>query len=109
MDRAPRHQAMVDFPQYKKREYVVLEEDHIKVETERDALLAFALEVMRNGIEAGALDGCDIQDMAVKHGLMTIEDREDRCSDETCACAEYGFPAQCYRIKPELLAQEVKP
>lgn len=32
MDRAPRHSAMVDFMQYSKREAVVLEEDHLKVE-----------------------------------------------------------------------------
>ncbi|MDA8485111.1 hypothetical protein NNO07_18755 [Pseudomonas resinovorans] len=45
-NRAPRHSAMVDFMQYSKRETVVLEEDHLKVEKElarvtaqRDAIL----------------------------------------------------------------------
>lgn len=40
MDRAQRHSAMVDFMQYSKRETVVLEEDHEKVENENAQLRA---------------------------------------------------------------------
>lgn len=105
MDRAPRHSAMVDFHQHCERLSVVLSEDCEKVEKERNQLLAFALEVMRGANDGDTFDTCDIQDLAVKHGLMTIEEREEPC-EEGCSCAEYGFPTQCYRIKPELLGAE---
>ncbi|MOA09773.1 hypothetical protein D3C78_1296270 [compost metagenome] len=36
--RTPRHHAMVDFPQHQERKWCVLEEDHEKVEQERDQL-----------------------------------------------------------------------
>ncbi|MGQ7814629.1 hypothetical protein ACUTAH_02950 [Metapseudomonas furukawaii] len=50
MDRAQRHSAMVDFMQYSKRETVVLEEDHIKVEKERDQFKN-ELEALRKDAE----------------------------------------------------------
>ncbi|MDH0291424.1 hypothetical protein N7414_20050 [Pseudomonas sp. GD04087] len=67
---------------------------------------AFALDLIRGAGEGGSFDGGCIQDLAVKHGLMTIEECEEPCSDEGCACAQYGFPSQCYRIKLEVLAIE---
>lgn len=67
---------------------------------------AFALELIRGAGDGGSFDGGCIQDLAVKHGLMTIEECEEPCSDEGCACAQYGFPIQCYRIKLEVLAIE---
>lgn len=70
------------------------------------SISAFALELIRGAYEGGSFDTGCIQDLAVKHGLMTIEEREEACSDEGCACAEYGFPGQCYRIKLEVLAIE---
>ena len=51
--------------------------------------------------EGGSFDGGDIQDIAVKHGLLRIEQRADECG-EACACREYGFPAECYRKTPIL-------
>lgn len=45
VNRTPRHHAMVDFHQHQERLYVVLEEDHEKVEKERDELLALLCEV----------------------------------------------------------------
>ena len=36
--RTPRHSAVVDFIHHNERRWVVLEEDHVKVEKERDQL-----------------------------------------------------------------------
>ncbi|QEY62496.1 hypothetical protein FXN65_10565 [Metapseudomonas lalkuanensis] len=64
MDRAQRHSAMVDFMQYSKRETVVLEEDHEKVEQElarvtaqRDAIPEGCVMVPREVLER-ALQDC---------------------------------------------------
>ncbi|MGP5106655.1 ead/Ea22-like family protein [Pseudomonas helleri] len=67
----------------------------------RDQLKAFAAEMISASFEGGSFDGGDIQDIAVKHGLLRIERREDECG-EGCACREYGFPAECYRKTPIL-------
>lgn len=78
-----------------------------QLETERDQLKAFAIEMINASFEGGSFDGGDIQDIAVRHGLLRIEQREDECG-EGCACREYGFPAQCYRKTPILgAAQEL--
>jgi len=66
-----------------------------------DRLRAFANEIVSGAFEGGSIDGGDIQNMGVKHGLLRIEQRENEC-DEVCACREYGFPTECYR-KTELL------
>ena len=68
---------------------------------ERGQLKAFAVEMINASFEGGSFDGGDIQDIAVKHGLLRIEQREDECG-EGCACREYGFPAECYRKTPIL-------
>ena len=57
---------------------------------------AFASEMIGAAFEGGSFDGGDIQDIAVKHGLLQIEQRTEECG-EVCACREYGFPASCYR------------
>ncbi len=58
---------------------------------------AFAVELMRGALAGGSYDGGDIQDIALRHGIMTVEERNSACG-ENCACAEFGFPAQCHRI-----------
>lgn len=65
-------------------------------ELSMEGLRAFANEMISAAFEGGSFDGGDIQDIAVKHGLMRIETRDKSCG-EACVCAEYGFPAQCYR------------
>ncbi|MBI6621156.1 hypothetical protein YA0783_22925 [Pseudomonas corrugata] len=67
-----------------------------------EAMCAFANEMVSAAFEGGSLDGADIQDIAVKHGLLRIETRKGECC-EGCACREYGFPAECYR-RTELIA-----
>lgn len=70
------------------------------------ALKAFANEMINAAFEGGSFEGGDIQDIAVKHGLMRIERREE----EECACRSegYGFPAECYR-RTALLNPGAKP
>lgn len=62
-----------------------------------DPISAFAIEIINGSYEGGGLDACNIQDMAVRHGLLSIEERDEPCRPEGCACAEYGFPSECYR------------
>lgn len=43
-------------------------------------------------------DGFDIQDLAVKHGLLEPFEVTEPCDPDSCACAEFGdFPMSCYR------------
>lgn len=60
------------------------------------ALKAFASEMISASFEGGSFEGGGIQDIAVKHGLLQVEQRTEECG-EVCACREYGFPAECYR------------
>ena len=76
-----------------------------KARAEFEALRAFANEIVAAAFEGGSFDGFDIQDMAVKHGLLRIEQRDEECG-EFCACLEYGFPSECYR-KTEVLKAPV--
>lgn len=66
-------------------------------------LAAFALELIDGAWEGGSFDGGDIQEAGVRHGLLTVEQRQESCG-EHCDCAEYGFPAECYRLTPALAA-----
>lgn len=79
----------------------VRHDDYEALLAERDALRAFGNEIVSAAFEGGSFDGGDIQDMATKHRLLRVEQRDDECG-EHCACREYGFPAECYR-KTELL------
>lgn len=74
------------------------------VVTDRDQLKAFVVEMINASFEGDCFDGGDIQDIAVKHGLLQIEQHEEECG-EGCACREYNFPAECYRKTPLLRAQ----
>lgn len=74
------------------------------VVADRDRIKAFAVEMVNASFEGGSFEGGDIQDIAVKYGLLQIEQREDECG-EACACREYGFPAECYRKTPLLGAE----
>jgi hypothetical protein len=76
-------------------------------QAERDTLRAFANEMVSAAFEGGSFDGGDIQDIAVKHGLLRIEQPEEECG-EVCACREYGFPTECYR-KTGLLKASAEP
>ncbi len=61
---------------------------------ERDALRAFADDILEH--QGGSLDGCDIQEYGVKHGLLVKFTATEPCGED-CACAEVGLPTECYR------------
>jgi hypothetical protein len=69
------------------------------VTDERDALRAFAREVMQ-AWPYDDVDGDDLQAMAIKHGMLRPEQRTERCGDK-CMCAGYAeaedWPITCYR------------
>src|SRR5690606_2170675 len=72
------------------------------LERERDALRAFAQDVMEDWNE-GDLDGGTRQDLAERHGLIASIERFAPCGEE-CGCSEF-FTArdweqgqQCYRM-----------
>lgn len=74
--------------------------------TERDALRAFAQEVMQCWPEGG-IDGGDIEDAAIRHGLLKEEVRTERCG-KRCACAIYGrFPKICFQRTAMLDGKEL--
>lgn len=72
------------------------------LEQERDALRAFAATVME-AWPLGDVDGADLQDAAVKHGLLAPETRTAPCAEEGCNCAgyyaadEWAEGITCYR------------
>jgi hypothetical protein len=59
-------------------------------------LRQFANELINIAFEGGNADGAHIQELGVNLGLLKAETRSERCGD-SCSCAEYGFPAQCFR------------
>jgi hypothetical protein len=65
-------------------------------------LCAFAKEVLNAGFE-GNLDGCEIQEIGVKHGLLREVKATEPCTIG-CLCEEMGvdFPTTCYRFTPLL-------
>jgi hypothetical protein len=62
---------------------------------EVERLRAFAFDVMEAWPDGG-LDGGELQDIAVKHGLLIPETRIESCG-ENCTCVDYGFPTNCHR------------
>lgn len=44
--------------------------------------------------EWGGFDGCDIEDAAIKAGLLIQVPVTESCGED-CRCAEYGFPTVC--------------
>ncbi|MDV3443623.1 hypothetical protein R0G64_29850 [Pseudomonas otitidis] len=64
----------------------------------------FAVEILRGALEGGNFDGGDIQEMGVRHGLLFPEQRTEPCCESGCNCAEFGFPAECFRIARALLS-----
>lgn len=76
------------------------------LEKERDALRAFAQGIMADWPNP-VVDGFDIQDLAVKHGLLIGHEVTQPCSEEGCNCAEYGdFPMTCYRPSAILVPEK---
>jgi hypothetical protein len=70
------------------------------------ALIQFARWAISNSACLGcALDGADVEAEAVKLGLLQEFRATEPCS-EGCACAEFGFPATCYRFADFMQSSE---
>lgn len=73
-----------------------------------NALRAFAQDVMSDW-PLSAPDGFDIQNYAIKHGLLLPQQRFEPCRPEHCQCAEYFAEDEfkggitCYRKTPRLI------
>jgi hypothetical protein len=71
-------------------------------------LKAFTLAIMADWPDVGDLDGFDLQDIAVEHGVLVGEERSSFCTapgEEGCQCAEYYDECEtftCYRLHPSL-------
>lgn len=65
-------------------------------------LRAFAREILSAWPEGG-VEGDDLQDIAVRHGLLVPETRYAPCGEECCMCADYATEEEfiegviCYR------------
>ncbi|HCA5794814.1 apolipoprotein A1/A4/E family protein [Pseudomonas aeruginosa] len=67
----------------------------------------FAREIICGALDGGSFDGADIQESAERHGLIAKQVMNEPCRgpEEYCACAwSTSFPAECYRVTPELRA-----
>lgn len=50
--------------------------------------------------ELADLDGGWLEEGATKLGLLQEHEATEPCCESGCRCADYGFPAQCFRITP---------
>lgn len=70
-------------------------------ESAEGKLRDFAQAVMRGFPDYDGLDGFDLQDLAVKYGLLTPVEVTEPCQPEGCWCAEYHGDSDggvtCYR------------
>ena len=87
-----------------------LAKDAARVTAERDKLRAFAQWALDGFPEVGVIDGGDLQDAAVRHGLFATVRRTTTCSED-CACASYygtDEPGEftCYRATKLLTGRE---
>lgn len=70
-------------------------------------LRAFAQEIFKDWPDYGAIEGWDLQEIALRHGLLKPVEVTEPCG-ENCACAEYGdeFPMTCYKRSAVLTGKE---
>jgi len=80
--------------------------DKLKISRLQD----FANEIIDSACEGAILDGADIQEIAVSHGLLIPEMRYKNCStedthcscSEICSSSEFEQGVECYQ-KTEVL------
>ncbi len=74
-----------------------------RLHAERDQLRAFAQDIMDEWPDVSTLDGFDLQELAVKHGLLAETTHHKPCAEEGCNCAsmvderDWQEGVQCYR------------
>ena len=83
------------------------------LEEERKKLRAFAAELFAEWPEECGIDGFDLQDLAVKHGLLVGERVYEPCQAEGCFCEEMHGRNDikvggitCYRKTPLLTGEK---
>ncbi len=75
-----------------------------------EKLRAFANAIVDS--HTGSIEGCDIEEIAVKYGLVVAIEVTGPCADEdvdggsSCSCREFGFPGTCIRRTPLLTGAE---
>lgn len=89
------------------REQIALARKHLEsepddamkqVQAQNEAFKAFTDAMLDISWQGDDVDGSDIQDFALKLGLLKEVVKTERCSDERCICAEVtDFPATCNR------------
>lgn len=74
------------------------------------------LETMLDHVYGGDLDGGDVQEMGVKHGVLVETLVTEPCDEHSCICAESGdfpegrdFPTTCFRIAGADSREEAAP
>lgn len=74
-----------------------------------DGLISFALACLAASRAGSGLDGADIQELALEHGLIESYQATEPCDPEGCPCSEVGgFPIECYRNSTVLTASTQK-
>lgn len=64
-----------------------------------EKLRGFARAILDGWPEVPQWDGCDLQDIAVKFGLLEARRVTEPCG-ENCQCAEWDdFPMDCYFLR----------
>lgn len=71
-------------------------QEHLSVP---ERMVQFIDHIINGVFEGGDWDGCALQNMAVRYGLLKPVEMQAPCSDEGCQCAqmEADFPVICYR------------
>lgn len=85
------------------RDKMNLIEANAALQRQVETLRAFSSGVIEH--HTGSLEGCDIEEIAVKHGLLELHNVAEPCGED-CACAEVGFPTECYRKTGALASTE---
>lgn len=84
-----------------------------RLHAECEKLRAFAQDIMNEWPDVGTLDGLDLQELAVKHGLLAETTHHKPCAEEECNCAgmvnerDWQEGVQCYRGTPLLKGKVV--
>lgn len=88
-----------------------LEKENATMVDDLAKLRAFAAELLKDWPDYMGLDGFELQDLAIKHGLLVGSTVTQPCRAEGCQCAEYNTDAEmeggvtCYR-KSDVLKVE---
>ena len=88
----------------------LMQADIDRQDKEIEALRGFANELCEVVFDGGSLDGSDIQDMMLEHGLLIAEIMNEPCEkgSSSCRCQEYCSSedfrngVECYRKTPVL-------